>query len=123
MLGALLCWQLDTCGGAVEPKVDGGVVMRVTAYCACEKCCGRWADGITASGHIIVRDDCFVAAPRSLPFGTMLIVPGYNAGEPVPVRDRGGAITEGRIDVFFGTHQQALEWGVQLLRVREVKTE
>jgi len=31
--------------------------------------------------------------------------------------DRGGAIKGNRLDLFFQTHQQALEWGVQHLDV------
>ncbi|NIU84285.1 MAG: hypothetical protein GWN64_12635, partial [Candidatus Thorarchaeota archaeon] len=34
--------------------------MRVTAYCPCSKCCGKYADGITASGHKIQPGDAFV---------------------------------------------------------------
>ena len=59
--------------------------MRVTAYCACRKCCGRFADGRTACGYKIQAGDYFVAADRSLPFGTEVIVPGYNANKPVKV--------------------------------------
>jgi len=88
---------------------------RVTAYCACEKCCGVFADGITANGHKIKRGDRFVAAPKNIPFGTILNIPGYGK---VPVWDRGGSITEGRLDVYFDTHQEALEWGVKILEVR-----
>ena len=98
--------------------------MRVTAYCPCEKCCGKWADGITASGHKIQPGDHFVAAPKTFPFGTTMIIPGYplagQAGEEVEVEDRGGAIKGDRLDVFFPTHQEALNWGVQILDV-EIK--
>ena len=89
--------------------------FRVTAYCPCEKCCGRFADGITASGHVIKPGDRFVAAPKGIPFGTILTIPGYGK---VLVEDRGGSITDGRLDVYFDTHQEALNWGVQILKVK-----
>ena len=92
-------------------------IVRVTAYCPCEKCCGKWADGITASGHKIKPGDKFCAAPRNIPFGTMLDIPEYGV---VPVLDRGGAIVEGRLDVFFPTHQEALNWGVKHCAVRSM---
>lgn len=60
----------------------------------------------------------FVAADRSLPFGTLVRVPGYADGEPVPVLDRGGAIRNDRLDVFFPSHDEALEWGVRWLDVQ-----
>lgn len=89
--------------------------FRVTAYCPCEKCCGKWADGVTASGHVIQTGDKFVAAPPEIPFGTVLDIPGYGT---VPVLDRGGVIKGKRLDVFFDTHQEALNWGVKHLIVQ-----
>jgi 3D (Asp-Asp-Asp) domain-containing protein len=97
------------------------VSMRVTAYCPCVKCCGKSADNITASGHRIQPGDCFAAAPQEYPFGTMVIVPGYNNDRPVPVWDRGGVIKEGRLDVFFSQHKEALTWGVRQLKVEVLK--
>lgn len=94
------------------------VHMRVTAYCPCSHCCGEYADGITASGHQIVQGDRFAAADRRYGFGTALIIPGYNGSAPVKVLDRGGAIKGDKLDVFFNTHQEALEWGVQHLDVK-----
>ena len=91
----------------------------VTAYCPCEKCCGKWADGICANGHRIMPGDKFVAAPSDMPFGTLIDVPGY--GNKVPVYDRGGAIKTGKIDVFFQTHQEALNWGRQKLTIKVYK--
>ena len=92
-----------------EPKL-----IRVTAFCPCQKCCGKWADGYTASGHKITAGDKFCASPQNIPFGTMLDIPGYGV---VPVLDRSGSIKEGQIDVFFHTHIEALVWGVRYLRV------
>ena len=92
--------------------------MIVTAYCPCRKCCGRWADGLTASGRpVTANGGRFVAAPPGLRFHSLVSVPGYNGGRPVPVLDRGGAIKGHRLDVFFPTHAEALAWGRRLLTV------
>ncbi len=96
-----------------------GVTFEVTAYCPCELCCGKWADGITASGEY--AEGFFVAAPPEYPFKTLMAVPGYNEGKPVEVLDRGGAIKGNKLDVFFPTHQEAKNWGRQKLKVRIVK--
>jgi 3D (Asp-Asp-Asp) domain-containing protein len=94
------------------------VRMRVTAYCACSKCCGKYSDGITANNHRIRRGDTFAAADKKYRFGTELIIPGYNGAEPVKVIDRGKAITGNRLDVFYHTHRRAKKWGVQYLDVK-----
>lgn len=94
------------------------VVMRVTAYCACRKCCGRYSDGKTASGHKIRQGDVFVAADKKYSFGTEMIISGYNDGKPVEVLDRGGVIRGNRLDVFFNSHKTALKWGVKYLEVK-----
>lgn len=93
--------------------------MLVTAYCPCPKCCGEHSDGITASGKdVYTNNSRFVAADISiLPFGTKISIPGYNDGEPVPVLDRGGKIKGHRLDVFFLSHDRALQWGRQWLDV------
>ena len=92
--------------------------VKVTAYCPCEKCCGKWSDGVTASGYVIKKGDKFCAADRSVPFGTILNIPEYGR---VKVLDRGGAIKGNRIDVYFDTHQEALNWGVKNLAIKEFK--
>ena len=94
------------------------VRMRVTAYCPCAKCCGEYSDGITACGHKIQAGDTFAAADKRYPFGTEMIIAGYNNGEPIKVLDRGGAIRGNRLDVFFHTHKEALQWGVRHLDVK-----
>jgi 3D (Asp-Asp-Asp) domain-containing protein len=94
------------------------VRMRVTGYCPCAKCCGKHADGITANGHKIQPGDVFVAADRRYSFGTEMVIEGYNNGRPVKVLDRGGAIRGNKLDAFFHTHQEALEWGVKYIDVK-----
>lgn len=88
--------------------------LRVTAYCPCKKCCGDHADGITANGYVLQSGDKAIAAPPEYAFGTVMYVPGYGVAR---VLDRGGAIKGDRIDVFFSSHQAALNWGVQMLEV------
>ncbi len=89
------------------------LIMNVSAYCAESCCCGKWADGITASGKPAIGKIC--AAPPHIPFGTVLDVEGY--GEYV-VEDRGGAIKGNKLDLLFSTHAEALEFGRKDLKVR-----
>jgi 3D (Asp-Asp-Asp) domain-containing protein len=92
--------------------------MRCSAYCQCKVCCGPKACGITASGKpVSANGGKFVAADKRIPFGTMLEIPGYADGQPVPVLDRGGAIKGNRLDLYFPTHQQARNWGVRYIDV------
>lgn len=98
------------------------IEMEVTAYCPCKKCCGPLAQGITASGkRVSYNNGKFVAADRSIKFGTKLIIPGYASNKPVEVTDRGGAIKGNKLDVYFDSHQQALNWGRQKLTVTVVE--
>ena len=88
-------------------------LWRVTAYCSGSCCCGRFADGITASGK--PAKGKLIAAPKSIPFYTWIDIPGYGYAE---VLDRGGSIKGKRLDLLFPDHQSALNWGVQYLEVK-----
>ena len=95
--------------------------MRVTAYCPCRRCCGKFSDGKTASGKTIwTNNGLFVAAPKWLPFGATVRVPGYADGAAVPVLDRGKAIVGDRLDIFFFSHEEARRWGSQDLDVEVI---
>ena len=98
------------------------VMMQVTAYCSCKKCCGPETIGITASGkHISYNSGKFAAADTSiLPFGTKILVPGYDE-RPVEVIDRGGAIMGNRLDMFFPSHEEALMGGRQMIAVTVIE--
>lgn len=97
------------------------VRFEVTAYCPCKICCGKWSDGITASGT--KADHPLVAAPPEYEFGTQMKIPGYSNGKWVKVEDRGDAIKENRLDVLFPSHQEALQWRKQEIgvEIRSIK--
>lgn len=84
----------------------------ITAYCPCVKCCGK-SDGITASGVKAV-EGVTVAMNKSIPFGTKIYIDGV--GERI-VQDRGGAIKGNKIDLYFDSHEKALEFGRQTKQV------
>jgi len=64
------------------------------------------------------RDGTVAADTRHYPFGTRLYIPGYGNGV---VRDRGGAIKgKKRFDIFFNSHQKALNWGRKKIDVKVI---
>ena len=115
--------QLGTATSNLIPARPRVVIMEVTAYCPCKKCCGPKAQGITASGkRVNFNNGLFVAADKKVfDFHTKLKIPGYANEQPVPVLDRGGAIKGNKLDVFFPSHQQALKWGRQKIAVTVVE--
>jgi len=93
--------------------------MLVTAYSPDHRSCGKHADNITASGYSVWTNGMKLVAAdkRILRFGSIVTVPGYNRGRPVPVLDRGGKIKGHRLDVLYPTHQVARKWGARRLQV------
>ena len=93
----------------IEPKV---ATLNTSAYCACVRCCGK-SNGITSSGAK-ATEWYTVAAGSGYPIGTVIYIPALadkpNGGWFV-VQDRGGAISNNRIDVYMGSHQAAINFG------------
>lgn len=52
--------------------------------------------------------------PNVIPMGTKLYIEGY--GNAIAA-DQGGAIKGNRIDLFFDSHQEALDWGMKTVKV------
>ena len=99
------------------PWVARAEVKTVTAYCACPKCCGKWADGITASGKP-AREGVTVAASRSIPFGTKLRIEGVGVRV---VEDRLSKRYDHRVDIYFASHEAARRFGIRRLNVEVIK--
>lgn len=100
---------------AVEPVSLGE--FKLTAFCACEKCCGKAPSdpnyGITAYGYQVTAGRTIAVDPKVIPIGSEVIINGHT----YVAEDVGGAIKENRIDIYFDTHQEALEFGVQYAEV------
>ena len=100
----------------IEAEQNGEAEVGDT--CQCKKCCGKHANGRTATNHRIRRGDAFVAADKMYRFGTEMIIPGYNNSKAVKVLDRGRVIKGNRLDVFIPSHRNARKWGVRYMDVK-----
>ena len=85
--------------------------FKVTGYCPCFKCCGK-RDVITITG-MPPQANHTIAAPNKYPLGTRIILDGYGT---FFVEDRGGSLKENKIERFFNTHIEALNWGVKFCK-------
>lgn len=95
-------------GGSAYGEPLYTLEVDVTHYCACEKCCGPNAQGITASGKQVATG--MVAMSSHYPFGTLIEINGVM----YTVEDRGGSGIENsrsRVDIFVPDHNEALRLG------------
>ena len=91
-----------------ESENDTGKYLgkfKLTAYCNCAVCCGRWAGGPTASGKM--PEQGRTIATGVLPFGTKLNI----GGKIYTVEDRGTPY--GHIDIYMKNHADAQAFGVR----------
>lgn len=89
-------------------------LFRVTAYCPLSCCCGRYADGITATGTAAVEGRTVAVDPEIVPYGSALEVI-YEDGSRARyvAEDCGAGVRAQSLDVFFKDHQAAREFGVR----------
>ena len=88
--------------------------FRLTAYCPCEICCGKWSQyGLTASGTVPEEGRTIAVDKRVIELGETVTIDGVE----YIAEDTGSAIKGNRIDIFFDDHQTALEFGVQYAEV------
>lgn len=95
--------------------------FEITAYTAYEESTNKDAShpafGITASGER-VKVNHTAACPKSMPFGTELYIPYFD--NTFVCTDRGGAIKNGKLDIYMKTVKQAREFGRRKLEVRVI---
>jgi 3D (Asp-Asp-Asp) domain-containing protein len=68
----------------------------------------------TASGYTLKPGDKVVAMGNKYQFGTAVMIPGYGLAM---VRDRGGAVSDNHIDLYFERVEDALKWGRKRIMV------
>ena len=129
VLGSTGCFVRDARWAPLRPPrhtPGRNYTMETTGYCPCGSCCGwerNWLFrpvassgpnegkpkpvGVTASG-VRAKKGTIAADTSIFPFGTVMYVPGYGYGR---VEDRGSGIKGYRIDLYFRSHRDALQWG------------
>lgn len=112
-------------GGVVGQAVESTVISTeqlggrkvsaiVTAYCPCRRCCGKYADGITATGRNAYTTRGVAVDGKLIKKGSWVTIPGVGK---FLADDVGGAMRQsakkGRyhVDLRFSTHEEALQWG------------
>lgn len=76
----------------------------ITAYCPCGECCGRWADGVTASG-LPAGPGIVAVDPEVIPLGSTVIIDG----QQYLAADTG--VTGQAVDLCMESHASALAFG------------
>lgn len=83
--------------------------FKITHYCACKTCCGKNAQGITASGKRVEENKTIAVDPKVIPLGTKVMI----NGQEYEAQDTGSAIKGNIIDIYVADHQEALKLGVK----------
>lgn len=86
-----------------------------TAYCGCSACTGEYSNGLTASETVATQGR--TVACNILPFGTQVMIDGNT----YVVEDTGWTpYGDEWIDIYFDSHEAALNFGVQTKDIYEV---
>ena len=95
-----------------EPKLVSLGTFLITAYCPCTKCSDNWGT-LTSTGVTAEEGRTIAVDPKVIPYGSKIV---FN-GKEYTAEDCGGAIKEKRIDLYFESHQDAWDWGMQYYEV------
>lgn len=90
--------------------IDG---CELTAYCSCVECCGK-DDGITATGTQAQQGVTIAVDTDVIPLGAWVEIDGHT----YHAEDVGGGVNGNHIDVYFDSHDEAVEFGKQVANVR-----
>lgn len=81
----------------------------ITAYCSCSKCCGKWSDGITASGVKLTPGVTVAVDTNVISLGSDVIIEWADGSlQYCRASDTGSGVKGNHIDLAFDSHQAAL---------------
>ena len=101
-----------------KPIAGRKITITATAYCSCYKCCAPY-DGTTTASGTSPKAGRTIAASKDYSFGTEVYIPYFD--KVFVVEDRGGAIQGNKIDIYFNTHEEALQFGRRTLEAQIVQ--
>lgn len=107
---------------ATEPTAtasDSLGTFKVTAYCACEKCCPGTSDGLTYTETIATEGRTISVDPTIIPLGSVIEL----NGQQYIAEDIGGSVKGKHVDLYFDSHADALEYGVQYHEIHLISSE
>ena len=95
----------------VEEPVSLGV-FKTTGYCPCRSCSAGWGRN-TCTGAVASSQHTIAVDPRVIPYGTRVMINGvvYIA------EDKGGGVKGHHIDIFYDTHAESKNHGIQNVEV------
>lgn len=103
-------------------------VCEITAYCTCVKCCGIWSaehpsrQGTgyvqkTATGTIPTEGRTVAVDKDVIPLGSIVIIDGVT----YIAEDTGNAVKGNVVDIYFDSHEEAVQFGRRTAQVTYVK--
>lgn len=90
--------------------------FEITHYCTCSRCCGAYANGITATGTRATPGRTAAVDPAVIPYGTVIRIDG----KEYIAEDCGAAIQGRRIDLLCESHEAALQAGRYITEVTSI---
>ena len=90
------------------------IEFTATAYCPCEKCCGKWARQRKGApkgckGDLLESGKSIAVDFNVIPYGSTVVIDG----KEYKAVDCGGKIKGNRIDFYFEKHEDAVNFGKQ----------
>lgn len=87
-------------------------VFKTTGYCPCRSCSAGWGRN-TCTGAVASSQHTIAVDPRVIPYGTRVMINGvvYIA------EDKGGGVKGHHIDIFYDTHAESKNHGIQNVEV------
>ena len=101
--------------GSTSTKAEDNEVQylgkyKLTAYCGCKKCSGKWG-ARTASGKKAKQGRTIAVDKRKIKLGSKVQINGKTYVAEYIAEDVGGGVKGKHIDVFFKSHKQTKRFG------------
>lgn len=91
--------------------------FRITHYCGCRVCNGKWAGQPTASGTYCEAGRTIAVYKKQIPLGSKVMIDGHE----YTAEDTGSAIKTNCIDIYVDDHNKAKQLGVYYTDVYLIK--